>query len=395
MGLWSRVRGRRGRANGTPEPVPRLFADPEPRIGDGAAAQGTPASPPAAAAPLADGDAPAPPSLGHLVERRLDQLFAAGPGVSASAGDPEGGPFDEESTTDLISNLGPTGVADPGEPDSVRMFCEITRAYIAPVRRFIEQLRRAPTPAAGLELHRPAMEMVVRAAERMPVGDLVPALSRFTAALQGAADSRDSVVDEPHRTRILDAYATLERALPGAFRVDEGSSSPAEDVILVSLLKQIPDVGTVTLDKVFGAGLTSIEQFAEATPRDLAVTAGISESLATRICVRVQGYLVSRTRIDDGAARAEAAARLAAQVAELRESHGAYEALRREDRVRWAHRRRRLDVWLAIQVALAELGERGLLDALAPLPYDKRIDRLARYAESIGAKVPRPIVRGA
>lgn len=402
MGLWSRVRGRKGRSTDAAEVVPRLFADPEP--GQAPAPGPAPADPaPAAddgasagAPPPAERDAAAPPSLAQLVERRMDRLFgdAGGAIAVASADDPEGGPFDEDSTTDLISNLGPTVVAEPAEPDAVRMFCEITRSYIAPVRRFIEQLRRAPAPAAGLDLHRPAMEMVVRAAERLPVGDLVSRLSRFTAALQGAVESRERTIDEPHRARILDAYAALERALPAAFRIEEGGN-PAEDVILLSLLRQIPDVGTVTLDKIFGAGLTSIEQFAEATPRDLAVTAGISESLATRICVRVQGYLMSRTPLDDGAARAEAGAKLGALVAELREAHKAYEALRREDRVRWAHRRRRLDLSLAIQVALAELGERGLLDALAPLPYEKRLDRLARYVESIGGKVPRPPVRGA
>lgn len=410
MGLWSRVRARRDRANSAPEPVPRLFADtdPERAIQVGAA----PAPPPPPSGELAPGATPgtperpagstgeraeaAPPSLSHLVERRMDQLFASGDGAVTvtSPDEAEGGPFDEESTTDLISNLAPSVVPEPGEPDALRMFCEITRAYIAPVRRFIEQLRRGPAPAAGLELHRPAMEMVVRAAERLPVGDLVAKLSRFTSALQGAVESRDATIDEPHRTRILDAYAALERALPAAFRIEEGTS-PAEDVILLALLKQIPDVGTVTLDKIFGAGLTSIEQFAEATPRDLAITAGISESLATRICVRVQGYLVSRARVDDVGSRAEAAAKLATLIAELREAHQAYEALRREDRVRWAHRRRRLDLALSIQVALAELGERGLLDALLPLSYEKRIDRLVRYVESIGGKVPRPAVRGA
>ncbi len=281
------------------------------------------------------------------------------------------------------------GTADD-DGDTLRAFCEITRSYTAPVRRFVAHLRTGPTSSAGLDMHRPAMEMVVRAAERLPVGDLIGKLSRFAAALQTAVEAREPIVSGAIRIRILETYDALERALPGAFRIDDGTTPPsAEDIILISLLRQIPDVGTVTLDKIFGAGLTSVEMFAEATPKDLAVTAGISESLATRICVRVQGYLVARNESGDSTARAERIARVATLLGELGEAHQAYEALRREDRVRWAHRRRRLDVLLKIQVALAELGERGLIDALGPLSYDKRIDRLTRYVESVGGRVPR------
>ncbi|MFN7954180.1 MAG: hypothetical protein U0610_20815 [bacterium] len=346
-----------------------MFEDPQ-----------SPAPDPAAAAPDA--------TLAELVDRRMDALFAdpSAP-AGASTGTVLGVTAIELPGSFGSSSEDATAVADQGDP--IRAFCEITRTYIAPVRRFVSHLRNGPTSSAGLDMHRPAMEMVVRAAERLPVGDLVSKLSRFAAALQTAVEAREPIVSGIVRTRILDSYDALEQALPAAFRLEEAAPPSAEDIILLALLRQIPDVGTVTLDKIFGAGLTAVEMFAEATPKDLAVTAGISESLATRICVRVQGYLAARSAADDPAARAERIGRVAALVAELRDAHQAYEALRREDRVRWAHRRRRLDLVLQIQVALAELGERGLVDTLRPLPYEKRIDRLTRYVESVGGRVPR------
>ncbi len=358
-------------------------------------------------------------SLGGLVDRRFDSLFApasdtggaatappdrtpgnggpeASPPASGTAAEPLG-PAVPSAVADAV--LGAARIVDPDPVDAdalasdpaagtVGVFAEITRSYIAPVQRFVLQLRRGPYGAAGLEMHRPAMEMVARAAERLPVGELGPKLNRFSAALQAAVDSGDPIVAGIVRARILDAYSALESSLPVAFRIDEGAS-PADDVILLSLLRQIPDVGTVTLDKLFGAGLTVVDMFAEATPRDLSVTAGISESLATRICVRVQGYLVSRRGAPDAAGRAEHLARLSGLVADLRELHDHYESLRRDDRVRWAHRRRRLDVALQINLALAEMGERGLIDVLQTLPFERRIDRLVRYVESLGGKLPR------
>ncbi len=376
MSLWSRVRNRRSRNGSDAGGYPRMFADPDAPDGAATPVAAEPTPPPAA-------------TLGDIVERRLDALFAASD-ASQTPGDASvlGVTALEMPSPAEAASQSPTAAS--GDADALRAFCEITRSYIAPVRRFVAHLRTGPTSSAGLDMHRPAMEMVVRAAERLPVGDLVGKLSRFAAALQTAVEAREPIVSGAIRNRILDTYDALEQALPGAFRIDDGAApNSADDIILLSLLRQIPDVGTVTLDKIFGAGLTSVEMFAEATPKDLAVTAGISESLATRICVRVQGYLAARGEGADAPARADRISRVAALLSELGEAHQAYEALRREDRVRWAHRRRRLDVLLKIQVALAELGERGLIDALGPLSYEKRIDRLTRYVESVGGRVPR------
>ena len=77
--------------------------------------------------------------------------------------------------------------------------------------------------------------------------------------------------------------------MPQAFALDLDRTQ-REAAILQSLLLQVPEVKKVTLDRLYAAGLTTLEAMFLATPGDIAATTGIPESLAEQIVERFQAY---------------------------------------------------------------------------------------------------------
>jgi hypothetical protein len=176
--------------------------------------------------------------------------------------------------------------------------------------------------------------------------------------------------------------------MPEAFVVGE-EEQQREGIIINSLLMQIPDVGRVTIEKLYRAGLTSLDTLYMARRDDLAVATGIPSYLSERICEKFQAY---RTRLENNprdVADLGQRDRLSKLAAELRRHHEGFQHASANE---WSnpalasdkrdYRQQRQSCMLWINVLLAEVGELDLVNELEKLSFDRRVQRLDEYLAS-------------
>ena len=173
--------------------------------------------------------------------------------------------------------------------------------------------------------------------------------------------------------------------MPQAFALDLDRTQ-REAVILQSLLLQVPDVKKVIIDKLYAAGLTSLEAMLLATTGDIVATTGISESLAGRIVERFRVYHEQMRLAVPDATRAQERERVAELTRRLRRVHYDYELASQS----WTDeasekkkdlRKSRAQTLLDIQVVLARLGEVDRLKELERLPFERKLAYLESFLE--------------
>ena len=201
---------------------------------------------------------------------------------------------------------------------------------------------------------------------------------------------------------LLSTYDALAELLPEAFTLT-GAARRRDSVIMHALLRQIPGVGHVPLEKLYASGVNSLEALFVATARDLAVVSGVSKSLCEKICRKVQEH---RDRLQGGSAaqtQVDPRAILTELVQELQRQHESFCRVSNADEVtpesKAAKRetlRSRRDCALRIDVVLAEMGEIELIDELKKLAVERRIERLEQHLniESIDTTGNQPSARG-
>jgi hypothetical protein len=300
------------------------------------------------------------------------------------------------SSLDPAGALEPPAAAEEGSslesesPETREMFGAIAATYVRPVRQFLTRLQDGPVSTEWLEICLPAVAMVGRSARMMGFASLLPPLDRFEALLREAGGN-EAVVDGANREAILAAFAELSSALPEAFAFQEGEDQ-RDTVIVHGLLRQVPDVGKVTLDKIFGAGVTTVEMLERANPGDLTQTTGVSSRLSERICEAVAEYCIERDArqgFDSPTLWLDALEPLLADLAAHhagfleRKGHAAQDA-----EARRTHRRARETASLRLSVLLAEMGEVQLVDELQKLSFENRIQRLRAFAAALAGHGP-------
>jgi len=164
----------------------------------------------------------------------------------------------------------------------------------------------------------------------------------------------------------------------------ERARAESEAVIVHSLLLQVPDVGKVTIDKLYAAGLTSLEVISQARADDIAATTGIPISLAERIVVRFEGYRGHAPSTLATAARLRERERLARLVGEMEQMQAEFaraaDGWTEEDTANKRHLRHVRDTaLLEAKVVLARLGEVARIAALERLPYERKLAALQEY----------------
>ncbi len=211
------------------------------------------------------------------------------------------------------------------------------------------------------------------------------ALDRFSEALAGPRTAGARIIDGALREAILAAYEELASVMPQAFALDLDRSQ-REAVILQSLLLQVPDVKKITVDKLYAAGLTSLEAMLLANPGDLAAATGIDPLLAERIVQRFRAYRDQLRSTVPDATRAQERERIAELTARLRREHAAFEQASRS----WTReaaeqkkelRKARAQTLLDIQVVLARLGEVDRLKDIERLPFERKLAQLESFLE--------------
>ncbi len=265
------------------------------------------------------------------------------------------------------------------------LFADIAANYIRPVKAFIIELRTGSARKEWVEICQPAMSSLGKSALGMGMEDVSDAVSRFEGMLGEVRAMREGSVTGELRERILGLYDQLTEIMPNTFAIGE-ETIQSEGIIINSLLKQLPEVGKVTIDKLYRAGLITIESFLVGAKEDIAVATGLPIWLAEKIVDKFKQYQSDVEMASSGTGRASHLAKLERLVADLKDSHEAYELATTEESTnpsaaedRRFYRQARQDTQLQINVVLAELGAVEVVHEIQRLSFDKRIDRLKEY----------------
>ncbi len=265
------------------------------------------------------------------------------------------------------------------------LFAQLASNHVRQVRDFMIDLRWSEPTVDWLPICEPALRSLRRAADKLELVDLCEALDGFSAALAATSTTGARTIGGASREGLLARYDDLSRLMPQAFALDLDRTQ-REAAILHSLLLQIPEVKKVTLDRMYAAGLTTLEAMFLATPGDIAATTGIPEPLALQIVQRFRAYRDQVRATVPDATRARERERIGELTSRLRREHDDYERAagswsREAGDQKRELRKVREQTLLDIQVALARLGEVERLTQLERLPFEKKLAHLESFLE--------------
>ena len=267
-----------------------------------------------------------------------------------------------------------------------QLFADIAANYARPIKNFMFELKRGTATKDWVDICRPAMQGITRAAEGMGLRQAAQRMMDFEAALSLAQQSEQRVLAGEVRDLLMWCYEDLIKVMPQAFIVGE-EEQQREGIIINSLLAQIPDVGRVTIEKLYRAGLTSLDTLYLARREELAVATGISLELSERICAKFQAYRAGLEASNRDVKDVGQRSRLAEFVAELQRQHEGFvrasEDSHSGDKREFREQRQACMLW--INVLLAEVGELDLVNELQKMSFDRRIQRLEEYLASNSA----------
>jgi len=280
----------------------------------------------------------------------------------------------------------PANIAEADLAEVRSLFAQLAANHVRQVRDFMIDLRWGEATVEWISICSPALKSLRRAADKLEIAELVTALDVFWQHLtntQAKAGGR-TIEGEP-RDRILAAYEKLASVMPQAFALDMDRAQ-REAAILQSLLMQIPNVKKVIIDKLYSAGLTTLEAMLLATPGDIAATTGIDMMIAVDIVSRFRDYREQVVAGVPDATRAQERDRISKLTARLRMEHDAFVSASRgwspedQDRKKTS-REARARTLLDIQVVLARLGEVERLKEIEKLPFEKKLAHLESFLE--------------
>jgi hypothetical protein len=280
------------------------------------------------------------------------------------------------------------GVSTAADQAAVRAtFEDLAVAHLRPLRNMMIDLKWGEPVTSWLDLARPALKSLRQMAEQVELADLVKGIDGFSAALDKAVQGGAGTSVEQTRDPLLAAYAPLIKALPRAFELD-GERDRREPIIVQSVLRQVPVLEPLMVQRLYAVGLGRLDTLLRATAEEIAVVADLPAAVASAVVAKVQEL---RRGADGAADLANARRAVQPLVRSLETSQHSYEkaaagwsseAVAQKRR----HRQQREQSFLQIKVALARAGEVDLVQRMETLPYARRIDELERYLrEAAGA----------
>jgi hypothetical protein len=308
----------------------------------------------------------------------------------------------DEDVDATLASLGGVGApssrattAAPTDYTVVRaLFAQLAANHVRQVRDFVIDLRSGEASADWIAVCVPALTSLRRAADKLDFAPLCEALDRLAASLSAAGEMGKPTITGDTKAALLASYEELVSLMPQAFALDQDKSQ-RETVILQSLLMQIPGVKKVTIDRLYAAGITTLEAMNLAKTEDLAATAGIGLHVAHDIVERFRAYRLQVTTTAPDATRSGERERLAELTAKLRTEHDGHEHAAEHWSADAADKKKELrkaraQTLLDIQVLLARLGEVERLAEIERLPFGKKVERLEAFLEEARDIYARP-----
>jgi hypothetical protein len=259
------------------------------------------------------------------------------------------------------------------------LFAEIAAEHAQPVKNFIFRLQRGTANKTWIRFCQPVLRSIQSAAQTMELYEPAAKIAEFDEVLCWSERQPGHWLLADTRDQLLAAYEELVVSLPRAFQLSE-ESLEREELILQSLLKQVPGFGKVSLEKLQRAGLWSLHVLIMADRTDLASAAGLPLRVADRICQKVRHYREEIAGLPPEFAKTELRSRLSDVVKELheletRQPSGSSTAKRSQRALRERKTRQ-------MTLLLAELGEVKRVRSLKKLPIKKRMLELEKYLTS-------------
>jgi hypothetical protein len=286
-------------------------------------------------------------------------------------------------------DLVPSEARNPHDDEmNLELFAGIAANYSRPVKNFIFELKRGTASKEWIEICRPVIGSIVDGAESMGLDHVVERLVGFNEALSLAEAAEERLLETETRDLILARYEAMVEVLPGAFLPGKDDRR-RESIIIHSLLRQIPEVGHVTFERLYGAGLTSLEALYLARKKDLCLATGVPEWLCERICEKVAAH---RKQVENASSEIDHRVQLVELVQQLRGLQEGFllaSNARRMTSELAAEKRRCLRGRQAcnhqIDVLLAEMDELELVDELRKMAVYRRIERLEQYLAPVAS----------
>jgi hypothetical protein len=310
--------------------------------------------------------------FGEDFDQDLDDAFDSLVSPEISAGSPSQGAQMSSSDQAVVEDL----------------FADIAANYARPVKNFIFELKRGTATKDWIDICRPAMQGIRRSAEGMGLTMAAQRMVDVETALSLAQGSEHRVLSGEIRELLLSCYDDLIEVMPQAFVVGE-EEQQREGVIINALLMQIPNMGHVTIEKLFRAGLTSLDTLFLAHKEDLAAATGIPPKMSQQICEKFQAYRAELEGNSRALGVSGQRARLTEMLAELRRYHEGFELATENE---WSnqelasdkreYRQQRQACSLRINVLLAEMGEVDLVNELQKFSFERRIQRIEEFLAS-------------
>jgi len=267
------------------------------------------------------------------------------------------------------------------------LFVEIASQYARPINDFILELKQGTATKERLEICWTALHSIRSASEGMNLVRATNGMKDFDRVLRIAQTTSPHLIDRETRQRILASYQELTEVLPQVFLSGQQEQSH-ENIIIKSLLKQIPGLGRVTIKKLYGAGLGSLNALLLANKHDLNAATGIPIKMCEQICDKFQQYRAETERQDlsEHAVRAGCYSRLASLVKKLGCLHQEFEHTRlavgsnpASRKEKHPLRQQRQQCFLQIVAILTEMHKITLINAIYKLPFRRRLQRLEKY----------------
>jgi hypothetical protein len=323
---------------------------------------------------------------------------------------PSNGLAVEDSSGDLAKDLdqafeevehrgpGPAGPGQlaqdtPAREEIERLFRQIAAEHARHLRDFAFELSTGETSKQWAELCSPSIVALRDAAAKMQQKPLHEALRQLEAVVEEARTASGPRIDGELRQRLLERYVALQQALPEAF-ADQSGERRREPIIIDALLRLVPGMHRIAIDKVYAAGIDSLSRFRAATTFDLAHTTGLDEPLCEAIVERFARHREERATATPDELRTHERAQLGDLVGKLRQRHADFrEAEVQEDlALKRKLRNERKTLVLELDLVLAHLGELELIYELERAPVERKIERLEEFtrAKATSTAVSRP-----
>ncbi len=321
-------------------------------------------------------------SLWDSVEALLDDVDA---GFGAIMGDSSPMTTRDSGTTSPAQDQQKPAISGSGGLSDARsLFGALAASHVRNVRDFMIDLETGQATSEWIAICEPAIRGVRQMAEQLELGALVDALERYGATLRSAAERSAFTIESESRGELIATYAPLVELMPQAFALGNEKSA-REGIIVQSLLLQIPEVRKVTIDKLYSAGLTSLEVLFVAKADEVQLTTGIALEIAVKIVERFKRYKKELQGAIKDESRSVEKDRLAQVTADLKKAHLAFEDAERAEsssKKRDARKARDAAV-LEIKVLLARLGEVERLQKIEKLPFAQKLAELDAYLQAV------------